>query len=151
MQSLPDITSSIEPIWHADPDLDTANRLSADSAISRLGIEFTEIGDDHLAARMPVDSRTRTPLGILHGGASVLLAETLVSWAATFVTEPGRACVGMEINANHLRSVASGWVTGTARPIALGRRSQVWEVRIVDDDDRLVCVSRCTLAVMERS
>ena len=104
---------------------------------------------DHLAGRMPVDGRTRTPLGILHGGSSVLFAETLVSWAATFVVQPGKACVGMEINANHLRPVTSGWVTGTARPISLGRRSQVWEVRTVDDHDRLVCISRCTLAVID--
>jgi uncharacterized protein (TIGR00369 family) len=98
---------------------------------------------------MPVDGRTRTPLGILHGGASVLLAETLVSWGATLVAGPGKACVGMEINANHVRPVTSGWVTGSARPVSLGRRSQVWEVRIVDDQDRLVCISRCTLAVID--
>jgi uncharacterized protein (TIGR00369 family) len=138
-------------IWHAAPDLDHANALSDGCAIGHLGIELTEVGADHLTARMPVDARTRTPLGILHGGASVLLAETLVSWAATFVARPGTACVGMEINANHLRPVDSGSVTGTARPVALGRRSQVWEVRIVNEEDRLVCISRCTLAVIERS
>ncbi|WP_036505846.1 hotdog fold thioesterase [Nocardioides sp. URHA0020] len=136
-------------IWHDEPDLHLANELGAVCVIGRLGIELTELGDDHLTARMPVDSRTHQPLGLLHGGASVLLAETLVSWAATFVAEPGKACVGMEINANHLRPVSSGWVTGTARPVALGRRSQVWEVRIVDDADRLVCVSRCTVAVID--
>ena len=135
-------------IWHGHPDLEQANEMSRDCAIGRLGIEFTEIGADSLTARMPVDGRTHQPLGILHGGASVLLAETLVSWAANFVVEPGKACVGMEINANHLRPVSSGWVTGTARPIALGRRSQVWEVRIVDDDDKLSCISRCTIAVI---
>jgi len=136
-------------IWHGSPDLDRANELSAGSAIGHLGIEFTELGVDHLVGRMPVDCRTLQPFGILHGGASVLLAETLVSCAATFVAAPGKACVGMEINANHLRPVTSGWVTGTARPISLGRRSQVWEVRIVDGDDRLVCISRCTMAVIE--
>jgi 1,4-dihydroxy-2-naphthoyl-CoA hydrolase len=136
-------------IWHGHPDLDQANELSVGCAIGHLGIEFTELGAGHLSARMPVDARTRQPLGILHGGASVLLAETLVSWAATFVAAPGKACVGMEINANHLRPVTSGWVTGTARPITLGRRSQVWEVRIVDENDKLVCISRCTLAVIE--
>ena len=142
-------TVDLEPIWHGSPDLDQANRFSAGCSISHLGIELTEVGADHLTGRMPVDGRTRQPLGILHGGASVLLAETLVSWAATFVAEPGKACVGMEINANHLRPVSSGWVTGTARPISLGRRSQVWEARIIDDEDRLVCISRCTLAVIE--
>ena len=136
-------------IWHGSPDLDQANEMSAGSAIGHLGIEFTELGANHLIGRMPVDSRTRQPFGILHGGASVLLAETLVSCAATFVAAPGKACVGMEINANHLRPVTSGWVTGTARPISLGRRNQVWEVRIVDDNDKLVCISRCTMAVIE--
>jgi 1,4-dihydroxy-2-naphthoyl-CoA hydrolase len=136
-------------IWYDRPDLDRANELSSGSAIGHLGIEFTELGADHLVARMPVDARTRQPFGILHGGASVLLAESLVSCAATFVAPPDRACVGMEINANHLRPVTSGWVTGTARPISLGRRSQVWEVRIVDNDDKLVCISRCTMAVID--
>jgi 1,4-dihydroxy-2-naphthoyl-CoA hydrolase len=136
-------------IWRGSPDLDSANRMSAGSAIGHLGIELTELGADHLTGRMPVDDRTRQPFGILHGGASVLLAETLVSCAATFVVAPGQTCVGMEINANHLRRVTSGWVTGTARPISSGRRSQVWEVRIVDGDDRLVCISRCTMAVIE--
>ncbi|WP_198346530.1 MULTISPECIES: hotdog fold thioesterase [Nocardioides] len=138
-------------IWHGRPDLDRANEMSADCAIGNLGIELTELGASHLVGRMPVDRRTRQPFGILHGGASVLLAETLVSCAATFVVAPGKACVGMEINANHLRPVTAGWVTGTARPVSLGRRSQVWEVRIVDDNDKLVCISRCTMAVIEAS
>ena len=138
-------------IWHGSPDLDQANEISKDSAIGHLGIEFTDLGADYLVGRMPVDRRTRQPFGILHGGASVLLAETLVSCAATFVVAPGKVCVGMEINANHLRPVTSGWVAGTVRPVSLGRRSQVWEVRIVDDDDRLVCISRCTIAVIEAS
>jgi 1,4-dihydroxy-2-naphthoyl-CoA hydrolase len=137
------------PIWHTTPDVSLANELSASSAIGHLGIEFTGFGPNSLTARMPVDSRTQQPLGILHGGASVLLAETLVSWGATLVAEPGKVCVGMEINANHLRPVTSGWVVGTATPVALGRRSQVWEVRIVDDSDKLVCISRCTMAVIE--
>jgi uncharacterized protein (TIGR00369 family) len=137
------------PIWHGEPDLGQVNQMTAGSAIGHLGIELTELGPDHLTGRMPVDRRTRQPFGILHGGASLLLAESLVSCAATFVATPGQACVGMEINANHLRPVTSGWVTGTARPISLGRRTQVWEVRIVDGDDKLVCVSRCTMAVID--
>jgi 1,4-dihydroxy-2-naphthoyl-CoA hydrolase len=136
-------------LWHGTPDLAQANELSAGCAIGHLGIEFTELGANHLTGRMPVDRCTRQPFGILHGGASVLLAETLVRCAATFVAPSGKACVGMEINANHLRPVTSGWVTGTARPISLGRRSQVWEVRIVDDNDKLACISRCTMAVIE--
>lgn len=136
-------------IWHDDPSLAIANELSAKSVIGHLGIEFVEVGADYLVARMPVDDRTRQPLGILHGGASVVLAETLASWAATFTVDHARArCVGLEINANHIRPVTSGWVTGTATPIALGRRTQVWEIRITDDDDRLVCLSRCTMAVI---
>jgi 1,4-dihydroxy-2-naphthoyl-CoA hydrolase len=138
-----------DAIWHGVPDLHEANELSAGSAIGHLGIEFREVGANYLVGRMPVDSRTRQPFGILHGGASVLLAESLVSCAATFVVAPGQASVGMEINANHLRPVTSGWVTGTARPMSLGRRTQVWEVRIVDDDDKLVCISRCTMAVID--
>jgi 1,4-dihydroxy-2-naphthoyl-CoA hydrolase len=150
VQSQPAGTRLTSPaIWRGSPDLDQANEMSAGCAIGHLGIEFTELGADHLIGRMPVDSRTRQPFGILHGGASVLLAETLVSCAATFVAAPGKACVGMEINANHLRPVTAGWVTGTARPISLGRRSQVWEVRIVDCNDKLVCISRCTVAVIE--
>lgn len=138
-------------IWHGSPSVDRANEISKDCAIGHLGIEFTALGADYLVGRMPVDGRTRQPFGILHGGASVVLAESLVSCAATFVVPPAKMCVGMEINANHLRSVTSGWVTGTARPVSLGRRSQVWEVRIVDDNDNLVCISRCTIAVIEAS
>lgn len=137
-------------IWHTEPSLAQANELSAASLIGHLGIELIEVGDDHVTARMPVDERTLQPAGVLHGGASVALAETLASWAATLVVDPERAyCVGMEINANHLRPVMSGTVTGVARPVALGRRTQVWEVRITDDAGKLVCISRCTMAVIE--
>ncbi|MCV2392964.1 hotdog fold thioesterase [Actinotalea sp. M2MS4P-6] len=136
-------------IWHGRPDLDAARRAGAGCVIDHLGIELTELGTDHLTGRMPVDNRTRQPFGLLHGGASVLLAETLVSFAATFVVGPGRACVGVEINANHVRPVTTGWVVGTARPISLGRRLHVWEARICDDENRLVCLSRCTLAVVD--
>ena len=137
-------------IWHGDPSPAFANERSANSVISHLGIDFTEVGPDHLVARMPVDSRTLQPAGVLHGGASVTLAETLASWAATFVVDPERAyCVGMEINANHLRPAMAGTVTGVARPVAIGRRTQVWEIRITDDTDKLVCISRCTMAVVE--
>jgi uncharacterized protein (TIGR00369 family) len=136
-------------IWNDVPSLATVNELSGRSLIGLLGIEFLEVGDNYLIARMPVDDRTRQPVGVLHGGASVTLAETLASWAATFTVDRDQAtCVGMEINANHIRPVTSGWVTGVANPIALGRRNQVWEIRITDDDGKLVCVSRCTMAVI---
>ncbi|KQW53648.1 hypothetical protein ASC77_05105 [Nocardioides sp. Root1257] len=155
MNTITDITTTTTTtgtkatIWRTDPDLDLCNEAAAGCSVGHLGVEFTDAGPDHLTARMPVDSRTRQPFGILHGGSSVFLAETLVSFAATLAAEPGKACVGLEINANHLRPVSSGWVTGTARPIALGRRTHVWEVRIVDDHGRLTCVSRCTIAVID--
>ena len=142
------MTSPASPFRRATT-LDALNALSQGTAMEPLGIVFSELGPDYLRGTMPVDARTRQPYGLLHGGASVLLAESLVSCAATFVAAPGQACVGMEINANHLRPVTAGWVTGTARPISLGRRTQVWEVRIVDDDDKLVCISRCTMAVID--
>ncbi|MFZ7095049.1 hotdog fold thioesterase [Luteimonas dalianensis] len=113
-----------------------------------LGIVFTEIGHDFLRATMPVDARTHQPYGLLHGGASVLLAETLGSTAGMLCVDEGRACVGIEINANHLRGVRSGTVTGTARPLHVGRSTQVWEIRIEDAAGHLVCVSRLTLAVV---
>ncbi len=139
-----------KPIWNNAPSLELANRLGADSALEHCGIELTEIGDDFLSARMPVDRRTRQPAGVLHGGASVLLAETLASWAATFCVDTTRQhCVGIEINANHLRPVASGHVTGTARPLHLGRTTQVWQVEIRDGVGHRVCVSRVTMAVLD--
>ncbi|HEY5810235.1 MAG TPA: hotdog fold thioesterase [Povalibacter sp.] len=118
---------------------------------SHIGIEFTELGDDFIRARMPVDDRTRQAFGILHGGASVVLAETLGSVGASLIVDSARyQCVGQEINANHIRGVKDGFVIGTARPLHLGRRSQVWEIRIVDERDRLVCISRLTIAVVDR-
>ena len=116
-----------------------------------LGIEFTELGPDHLVGRMPVDRRSMQPFGLLHGGASVTLAETLGSVGATMVVDLQRTqVVGQEINANHLRAVRGGHVTGTARPIHLGRRSQVWGIEIVDDAGKLACISRLTLAILDR-
>jgi 1,4-dihydroxy-2-naphthoyl-CoA hydrolase len=136
-------------IWHTGFPLDEANRRGQGCANATLGIELTEAGDDYLKARMPVDQRTRQPAGVLHGGVSVVLAETLASWAAAFVVDPAKFhCVGQEINANHIRAVESGWVYGVARPIHLGRSSHVWDVRIHDEKERLVCVSRVTMAVL---
>lgn len=138
-------------IWHTPFPLEEANRRGLTCANGHLGIELLEAGDDYLKARMPVDQRTRQPAGVLHGGVSVALAETLASWAAAFVVDPARHhCVGQEINANHVRAARSGWVTGVARPLHLGRNSQVWDVRISDEQDKLVCVSRVTMAVLSR-
>lgn len=136
-------------IWFREVSLSHANSRGANSLIGHLGIELIEAGDDYLKARMPVDERTRQPAGVLHGGASVVLAETLASWAASFSVDGGaHHCVGLEINANHIRPVAEGFVYGVARPVNLGRTIHVWEVRISDDRDKLVCVSRVTMAVL---
>lgn len=113
-----------------------------------LDIRVTEIGDDFLRGTMPVDDRTRQPYGILHGGASVALAETLGSTAAMLCCEDGRAAVGLDINANHLRAVRKGLVTGTARPVHVGRSTQVWEIRIEDEGGKPVCIARLTMAVV---
>jgi 1,4-dihydroxy-2-naphthoyl-CoA hydrolase len=132
------------------PDLARLNAAGADTTLmGALGIELTEIGDDYLRGRMPVDARTRQPNGLLHGGASVALAETLGSFAAGLCVDNARV-VGIEINANHVRGVTEGWVIGTARPLHVGRSTQVWEIRIEDEAGRLVCASRLTLAVVGR-
>jgi 1,4-dihydroxy-2-naphthoyl-CoA hydrolase len=115
-----------------------------------LGIEFIEVGDDFLRGTMPVEPRTHQPMGYLHGGASVVLAETLGSVAANYVVDTRKyRCLGQEINANHLRPVTDGKVTGTARPIHLGSRSQVWGIEIRDPKERLVCISRLTVAIID--
>ena len=139
-------------IWFDDSyNLDTVRRYHEGAHIdSHIGIELEELGADYLSASMPVDERTRQPYGLLHGGATVVLAESLGSIASFLTLDPAREyCVGLEINANHLRSVRSGRVTGTARPIHLGKTTQVWDIRVGDDQDRLVCVSRLTLAVLQ--
>jgi len=141
---------SASPLFRQDVDLDQLNAMSKDTAIQSLGIEFTAIGPDWLAATMPVDGRTHQPYGLLHGGASVLLAETLGSSAGGLCAPDGCGVVGIEINANHLRGVRHGIVTGTARPLHVGRSTQVWEIRIEDDQGRLACISRLTLAVVPR-
>lgn len=135
-------------IFRRGLDLAALNALSKGTAIEALGIEFVDIGDDRLVAIMPVDPRTVQPYGLLHGGASVLLAETLGSSAGNMCVAEGEVCVGLEINANHVRAVREGRVTGTARPLHIGRSTQVWEIRIEDARGRLACVSRLTLAVV---
>lgn len=137
-------------IWFRPYTLDELQRLNADTMAGHLDIRFTEIGPDYLRASMPVDSRTVQPFGLLHGGASVALAETLGSVASNCcVDSPRYYCVGQEINANHVRPARSGRVTGTARPVHLGGRSQVWDIRIEDEGGRLTCVSRLTMSVLE--
>lgn len=137
-------------IWFRPYTLEELEQQAGGCMVQHLDIHFTEIGPDYLRATMPVDARTWQPYGLLHGGASMTLAETLGSVGANCVVDGSRFfCVGQEINANHLRGVRSGRVTGTARPIHVGGRSQVWEIRIEDDKGRLACISRLTLAVVE--
>lgn len=137
-------------IFRGHTSLADLNALSQGTAMQPLGIVFTELGADYLRGTMPVDARTKQPYGLLHGGASVLLAETLGSSAGSLCTPPDRVCVGVEINANHVRAVREGLVTGTARPLHVGGRIHVWEIRIEDEQGRLACISRLTLAVVPR-
>ena len=139
--------SATDFAWPEGTTLELLNSRSNGTLMEALGIEFTELGDGYLRATMPVDARTHQPYGLLHGGASVALAETLGS-SAGMLMAGGNAVVGLEINANHLRAVRSGVVTGTARPIHLGRSTQVWEMRIEDQAGKAVCISRITLAVL---
>lgn len=138
-------------IWTRPVSVDILHTVHVGTAPEHLGLEFLEVGDDFIRARMPVDKRTRQPLGILHGGVSVLLAETLGSCGAAFCVPEGRYVVGLDINANHLRAVKSGWVYGITRPIHRGRSTQVWQIDIGDDEGRPVCVSRLTLAVLDEA
>lgn len=139
-------------IWHRRPSVEDLNKLSKNTLLEQLEIVFTEVGDDYLVATMPVDHRTHQPFGLLHGGASAVLAESLGSSAANCCLDmAAEYAVGLEINANHLRSVRSGKVTGTTRALHIGRRTQVWETRIEDDAGRLACVSRLTMAVVPRA
>lgn len=138
-----------ESVFRKSSSVDALNRQAQDTAIAALGIEFTELGADFVRGRMPVDARTRQPYGLLHGGASVLLAESLGSVAGGLAAAEGFGVVGLDINANHLRGVRSGWVVGTARPLHLGRSTQVWEIRIEEEaSGKPVCISRLTLAVI---
>lgn len=131
--------------------LESLNAMSRNTMMEHLGIEITRITDTTIEARMPVDHRTHQPYGLLHGGASVVLAETLGSFAShCTLTDPNKYCVGLEINANHIRSVKSGYVHGVAKPIHLGNRTQVWEIRISNEQEELVCVSRITMAIIDK-
>lgn len=138
-------------IWFKQPSLEQWQKRNAHTMVEHLGIILTEIGDDYLKATMPVDHRTVQPMGILHGGANVALAETLGSLAANMVIDRDiKACVGLEINANHLKAVQEGIVTGTARPVHLGSSTQVWSIEIMNEQGQLTCISRITMAVVDR-
>ncbi|MCE6991704.1 hotdog fold thioesterase [Dyadobacter sp. CY323] len=131
------------------PTIDQLHALSQNTISNHLGIEFTEIGADYVVARMPVDNRTHQPFGILHGGASVVLAETLGSIASYLtIADDNQQAVGLEINANHLRPVKEGFVYGKVTPIHVGRTTHIWDIRITNEQDKLVCISRLTVAIV---
>jgi 1,4-dihydroxy-2-naphthoyl-CoA hydrolase len=135
-------------IWKQPISVEMLTAIHKDTAVAHLGIEFLEVGEDFIKARAPVDSRTRQPYGILHGGVSVVLAETLGSCGAACSSAPGHKAVGLDVNANHLRSAKAGWVTGVARPVHLGRTTQVWQIDISNEQEQLTCVSRITMAIL---
>jgi 1,4-dihydroxy-2-naphthoyl-CoA hydrolase len=138
-------------LFNSMSTLESLTKMSVNTMVDHLGIEFTAIGDDYIEAKMPVDHRTHQPLGLLHGGASVVLAETLGSVGAACCLDLSRQyCVGLEINANHIKSVKEGYVFGIARPIHIGKKTQVWEIKIHNEKKELVCISRITMAVIDR-
>ena len=137
--------------FRSDITLESLNLLNKGNMGEHVGIEYTELGPDYIVARMPVDHRTTQPMGLLHGGASVVLAETLGSVAANCIVNPEtHFCVGLDINANHVRSATSGFVYGKTTPLHIGYTTHVWEIRITNDKDQLICISRITMAVMPK-
>jgi 1,4-dihydroxy-2-naphthoyl-CoA hydrolase len=138
------------PIWYGNPNLASLRAAVNDTLVTHLGIELVGITDHQMTARMPVDARTRQPYGILHGGASVALAETLGSAASALCVDPDRYKVsGIEVNANHIRAVSGGWIHGCCQPLHIGRSMHVWDIRLHDDSGKLVCIARLTVAVLE--
>lgn len=138
-------------IWRVDVSLDGLNKRSEQTMAEFLGIQFIEIGSDYMVARMPVNERTRQPIGIMHGGASCVLAETIGSTAANCSVDLTKQyCVGLDINTNHIRSIKEGYVIGTTKPYHIGRTTQVWGIEIKDEEGRLISVTRLTMAVLNR-
>ncbi len=135
-------------VWTQDISVQVLTDIHVGTAVQHLGMEFLAVGDDFITARVPVDARTKQPYGLLHGGVSVVLAETLGSCGAAFSCPPGHRAVGLDINANHLTGATSGWVTGTTRPVHIGRTTQVWQIDLQNDAGELTCVSRITMAVL---
>jgi 1,4-dihydroxy-2-naphthoyl-CoA hydrolase len=135
-------------IWKRPVSVESLTAIHVNTTVAHLGIEFLEVGDDFIRARAPVDSRTRQPMGILHGGISVLVAEMLGSVGAACASPPGHRAVGLEINANHLRSVAEGWVMGISRPVHIGRSTHVWQIDLTNEKGQPTCVSRITMMIL---
>ena len=136
-------------IWKKPISVEALSSLHVGTAVGHLGIEFLEVGEDFIRARVPVDTRTRQPYGLLHGGVSVVLAETLGSCGAAYTVPEGWRAVGLDINANHLRAATSGWVTGITRPVHMGGSTHVWQIELRDDAGALTCVSRITMAILK--
>lgn len=138
-------------MFNIENDLQKIKNLPSDNIGDWIGIEWIELGEDYITAKMPVDHRTKQPFGLLHGGASVVLAETLGSVASVLLLKDlsKQAAVGVEINANHLRGVKSGWVYGKVKPVHIGRKSHVWEIKISDENEKLVCISRLTVMIVD--
>ena len=144
------VKPSEDTVWTREITLEALNAMREGNMTGHLGFEYVEVGPDFIRATMPVDERTKQPFGLLHGGASVALAETLGSVASHCCLPEDKTGVGLEINANHVRAVRSGQVTGTVRPLHVGRSTQVWQIRITTgEEDRLVCQSRLTMAVID--
>jgi 1,4-dihydroxy-2-naphthoyl-CoA hydrolase len=135
-------------LWKRPASVESLTAIHVGTTVAHLGIEFLEVGEDFIRARAPVDARTRQPMGILHGGISVLLAEMLGSCGAACASPPGHRAVGLEINANHIRSVSEGWVTGIARPFHVGRSTHVWQIEMSNDKGQLTCVARITMSIL---
>ena len=136
------------PIWKKPVSVEELHAIHRNTAPEHLGMEFLEVGDDFIRGRIPVDQRTKQPYGLLHGGVSVVLAETLGSCGAAYSCPEGHRAVGLDINANHLKGATAGWVTGIARPVHIGRTTQVWQIDMSNDAGELTCVSRLTMAVL---
>jgi len=139
-----------KPIWTVSVDVKEINERCRNTLSDHLGIEFIEMGPAHLTARMPIDRRTIQPMGIMHGGASCVLAETVGSAAANYCVDPTKVCVGLDININHMKAVKSGSVTGVASPFHLGKTTQVWDIKIYDETKQLIAVSRLTIAIIDK-
>ena len=135
-------------IWKKPISVEALAAIHTDTAPAHLGMEFLEVGDDFIRGRVPVDARTKQPYGLLHGGVSVVLAETLGSCGAAYACAEGHRAVGLDINANHLRGATQGWVTGIARPVHIGRSTHVWQIELSNDAGELTCVSRITMAIL---
>lgn len=137
-------------IWKRPVSVDEINHRCRNTLCDHLGIEFIEIGDDHMTARMPVDRRTNQPMGVVHGGATAALAETVASAAANYCVDGSKICVGLDLNINHIRAVSSGYVIALTKPLHLGKTTQVWEIKITNEAKQLVSAARLTIAVIAK-